>query len=106
RPIANNHAAERRLLVGRECFLPRFSQIGIAPHPAWVCVLQNRNRRLREFGNETRRRANIQNVVKRKFLPVELLEVLVEIPVKRGRLMRIFAVTKSRRQRQGKGKGR
>ena len=46
RPIANDDAAEGRLLVGRKSFFPRFAQIGIAPDAAGVGVLQNRDGRL------------------------------------------------------------
>ena len=64
-PIANYDSAERRLLVGRERFLPRRPKIGIGTDAARVRVLQYRDRRLCKLRNETGRRANVENVVKR-----------------------------------------
>ena len=63
-------------------------------------MFQDRDGRLAEFRDETGRGADIENVVKRKLLAVELLEMLVEIAVERGGLMRIFAVTQPRRERE------
>ena len=49
-----------------------------------------------------RRSADVENVVKGKFLAVKFFEVLVEIAVERGGLMRIFSVTQPRYQRKRK----
>ena len=78
RPIANDDAAKRRLLIGGERFLPRFAQIGIAPDAARIGVLQNRDRRLGKFRDQIGRRGDVENVVKGKFLAVKFFEVLVE----------------------------
>ena len=55
---------------------------------------------LRKFGDQIRGRADVENVVKGEFLAVKLFEMPFEIAVKRGGLMRIFAVTQTRHQRQ------
>ena len=39
RPIADDDATERRLLVGGEGLVPRFPQVGIAPDAARIGVL-------------------------------------------------------------------
>ena len=93
RPIANDDPAEWRLLVGGESFFPRLAQIGIAPDAARVRVFQNRDGRFGELGDQVRRGADVENVVKGKVLAVELLEMLVEVAVERRGLMRVFAVT-------------
>ena len=100
RPIAYDHAPERRLLVGRERFLPGFAQIAIGPHPARIRVLQDRDGRFRKFRDQISGRADVENVVKREFLAMQFLEMLVEIAIERGGLMRIFAVTQAGNQRK------
>ena len=73
------------------------------PDAARIRVLENRQRRrvVREFGDQIRRRRQIQNVVVGKFLAVKLLEKFVEFAVKRRLLVRIFTVTQRLRQRRG-----
>ena len=106
RAVANDDAAERGLFVGRERFFPRLAQVGVAADAARVGVFQNRDGRLGEFGDEISRRADVQNVVKRKFLPVQFLEVPFEIAVERGGLMRVLPVTQARHERERKRKRR
>ena len=65
-------------------------------------MLQYRDRGLFEFGYQIRRRTNVENVVKRKFLAVEFFEALVKIAVERGGLMWIFPVTQPHHQRKRK----
>ena len=76
RPIANDDAAERRLLVRRERFLPRFAQIRIAPDPARIGVFENRDRRLGKFRDQIGGRADVENVVKGKLFAVQFFEML------------------------------
>ena len=64
-------------------------------------MLENRDSRLVKLGNQVRRGADIQNVVKRKFLSVKFLEVLIEIAVKRAGLVWIFSVPQPHRQWKG-----
>ena len=52
--------------------------------------------------DQIRRRADVENVVKGKFLAMKFFEMLVEIAVERGGLMWIFAVTQPRHQRKRK----
>ena len=54
--------------------------------------------RLLKFGDQIRRRADVENVVKGKFLAMEFFEIFVEIAIQRSGLMRIFSVTQSHRQ--------
>jgi len=42
RPIADNNAAERRLLVGRKRLLPRLAQVRIGTDAAGIRMLQDR----------------------------------------------------------------
>ncbi len=65
-------------------------------------MLQDRDGRLFKFGDQIRRGANVENVVKRKLLSLKFLEVFVEIAVKRSVLVGIFAVTQPHRQWQRK----
>src|SRR5229473_1148115 len=81
RLVADNHSAEWRLLIGRESFLPRRAQIRIAPDAARIGVFQNRDRRLRKFGDQIHRRADVENVVKGKIFAVQLLETRIEVAV-------------------------
>ena len=100
RSIANDDAAEGRLLIGRKRFFPRFAQIGIAADAARVGVLQNGYRRLREFGDQVCSRADVENVVKRQLFAMQFFEMPIEIAVERSGLVRILAVTQTRDQRQ------
>ena len=72
----------------------------IAADAAGVGMLQDRNGRLGKFGDQIRRRADVQNVVKREFLAVQFLEVPVEIAVERRGLMRVLPVTQPRDERE------
>ena len=74
--IANDDAAKGRLLVRGKCFLPSLAKIGIAPDPARVGMLQDCNRRFLKFADQTSRRADVENVVKGKFLAVQFFKVL------------------------------
>ena len=58
-------------------------------------MFQNRDGRLVEFADQIRRCADVENVVKGKFLAVQFFKMLVEIAVERSGLMRIFAVTQT-----------
>ena len=78
RPIANDDAAERRLLVGRESLSPGFAQVGIAPHTTRIGVLQNRDGRLGKFVDQVGRGGDVEEVVKGKFLAVQFLKMLGE----------------------------
>src|SRR5215469_13132478 len=68
-------------------------------------MLQNRDGRLFKLGNQIRRRANVENVVKRKLLALKFFEVFIEIAIKSSLLVRIFAVTQTDHQWQRKRKG-
>ena len=48
-------------------------------------MLQDRDGRLFKFGNQIRRGANVENVVKRKLLALKFLEAFVEIAVRAQR---------------------
>src|SRR2546423_12675542 len=98
--IANDNAGERCLFVGFECFLPRLSQIWVAADAAWICVFENRDRRLGEFRDQSRCGADIENVVKGKLFAMKLLEMLIEIAVERRGLVRVFAVAQSCHERE------
>ncbi len=89
--IGDDDAAEGRLLVGRERLVPRLAQVGIAADAARICVLENRDRRLGKFVDQLGGGRDVEDVVVRKFLAVELLKLLVEAAVQRRRLVRIFA---------------
>ena len=69
-------------------------------------MLENRDRWLFEFADQVRRRANIENVIKRKLFAVKFFKIFVKIAVERGGLMRIFSVTKTSNQRQRERKRR
>src|SRR4029079_5200048 len=100
--VANDHPAKRRLLICREGFFPRLPQIIIASHPTWVCVFENRDGWVRKFCYQICRRTNVENVVKGEIFPVQFLEVLVKIAIKRGGLLRILPITQARNQRERK----
>ena len=104
--VHRNDAAKRRLFVRRKRLVPRLAQIRALADAARIRVFQNRQGRrvVRKFGDQIRRRRQIQNVVVGKFLAVKLLEKIVEPAVKRRRLMRIFAVTQRLHQRRGNRK--
>ncbi len=95
RPIADDDAAEGRLLVGRESLEPRFAQVGVAPHAARVGVLEDRDGRLGEFLDQVGRGSDVEEVVIGKVLAVQLLEMFLESSVERGGLVRIFAVAQA-----------
>src|SRR6476659_9109542 len=97
RPVANDDSAEGRLFIGSKRLVPRLAKIVVRTHPAWIRMLQNRDRRLFEFADQIRGGAYIQNVVKREFLPMKFFETFVEIAVERAGLVRIFPVTQSHR---------
>ena len=92
--IDGDDAAERRLFVRGEGFAPRFREIRALAEPARIGVLENRQRwRLTGiFRNQRGGGGEIENVVVRKFLPVELFEEVSEIAVQRRALMGILAV--------------
>ncbi len=73
---------------------------GSAADAAGIGVLENGDRRFLEFADELRGGGDIEDVVERKFLAVELLEIRVEIAVQRCLLVRIFAVAQVADQRQ------
>ena len=102
RPVADDDSTKRRTFVGGECFLPRRTQIDIGTHPAGIGVFQNRDRRFLKLGDQISRRADVENVVKRKFLAVEFFEMSIEVAVKRRGLMRVFPVAQTHGKRQRK----
>ena len=51
-------------------------KIEIRPHAARIGVLQNRDCRFAKFGDQIGGRADVENVVKGKFLAVELFEMI------------------------------
>ena len=83
RPIANDDAAKRRLLVRGERLLPRFAQVGIAADAAGIGVLQNGHRRFRKFLDQIGRRGDVEDVVIGKFLAVQFFELVRKGPVER-----------------------
>ena len=100
RAVADDDAAERRLLVGGEGLVPRLAQVGVAADAARVGVLEDGDGRLGEFLDQLGGGGDIEDVVVGKFLAVELFEMLVEVAVERGGLVRIFAVAEPRDERQ------
>src|SRR5205807_8479861 len=105
RPVADDDSTKRRTFVGGECFLPRRTQIDIGTHPAGIGVFQNRDRRFLKLGDQISRRADVENVVKRKFLAVEFFEMSIEVAIERGGLMRVFPVAQTHGKRQRSEKG-
>jgi len=99
REVADDDAAKRRLLVGRKRLLPRLAQVGIGADPARVRVLEDRNRRLGKFRDQVRGGADIEDVVIRELLAVELFKIRVEVPVELGLLVRVFAVAQAHLER-------
>ena len=99
--IHGNDAAERRLLVRRKRLVPRFAQARALSHAAWVHVFENRQGGcvIGKLGDQRGSGGQVQNVVVRKFLAVQLLEIIVKPPIKRGGLMRIFAIAQRLRAR-------
>ena len=69
-------------------------------------MLQNRDGWFVELGDQICGGADVENVVKGKFFAVKFLETAIEVAVERGGLMRVFAVTQPRRERQRKGERR
>ena len=67
-------------------------------------MFQDRNRRLFEFGNQIRGRANVENVIEGEFLAMKLFEIFVKITVKSGALVWVFSVSQAHRQRKRKRK--
>jgi hypothetical protein len=61
-------------------------------------MLQDCNRRFLKVANQTSRRADVENVVKRQVLAVQFFKVPIKITVERCFLMGIFAVTQVRHQ--------
>ena len=102
RTIANDNSSKGRLFISRESLVPGLSRIRIRPDATGIGMFKNCDGRLFEFGDQLRRRADVENVVKGEFLPVKLFKILVEIAVERGGLMRIFSVAQSHCQRKGK----
>ena len=66
-------------------------------------MLKNRDGWFLELTDQTRRRADVENVIKRKLFPVKLFKMFIKIAVESGGLMRIFPVAQARHQRQGEG---
>ena len=96
--VANDDSAEGRLFIRSKRLVPCLAKIVVRTHSAWVRMLQDRDGWLFEFANQVCGRANVQNVVKREFLPMKFFEIFVEIAVERAGLVRIFPVTQSHRQ--------
>ena len=65
-------------------------------------MLQDRDGRLFKFGNQIRRRADVENVVEGERLPLKFFEIFLKVAVESSVLVWIFAVAQS--QRQGKRK--
>ena len=63
-------------------------------------MLQNRDGRFVELGDQICGGADVENVVKGKFLAVKFLETVIEVAVERGGLMRVFAVAQTHRKGQ------
>ena len=105
--IADDDAAEGCLLVGREGFVPRLAQILVAADAAGVRVLEDGDGRLAELLDQLGRGGDVQDVVIREVLAVELGEVLVECAVERACLVGILAVAQpgDAGQRDGEGGG-
>ena len=93
--IHGNDPAKRRLFVRGIGFVPGGAQIVSLSHAARIHMLQNRQCRRFDFElrNQAGRSGQIQNVVVRKFLAMQLLEELLKISIQAGCLMRIFPVT-------------
>ena len=101
--VADDDAAEGGLLVGGEGLVPRGLQVGIGADAAGVGVLEDGDGRLGKFLDELGGGGDIEDVVEGEFLAVELLEVLVEIAVERGLLVRVLAVAEAGGDGQGEG---
>ena len=61
-------------------------------------MLQDRDGRLFKFGDQIRRGANVEKVIKRKLLTLKFFETFVEIAIECSVLMGIFAVAQSHGQ--------
>src|SRR6202035_5095633 len=91
--IAHDYPAKGRLLVSGKRLVPSLTKIRIRADPARVGMLEDCDGRFFEFGDQIRRRADVENVVEGEFFPVKFFEVFVEITVERAALVRIFSVT-------------
>src|SRR5436190_9702222 len=102
RTVAYDNSAKGRLFIRGKRLIPSLAKIDVRANTTGVGMLQYRDGRLFEFGDQICRRADVENVIKGKFLAVEFFEVIVEIAVERRGLMRIFSVTQSHHQRKRK----
>ena len=59
-----------------------------------------RRRFVHEFSDQVRCRRQIQDIVVRKLFAVQLLEEIMELPIKSGVLMRVLPVTQGLSQRR------
>src|SRR5262249_53741246 len=93
--VRDNDAAEGRIGIGRERLVPcRLHRVADADSTRSV-VLQNRDYSLRfvlKLEDQVYRRADVDDVVVRELLAVELLGDLEEVAVERAGLMWVFAI--------------
>ena len=105
RTIHNNDPAKWGLPIGSECMIPGLLEVCALADPAWIGVLQNGQscRIAGELLDQLCRGGEVEDVVVRKFLSVELLEIFGEISVERGSLMGILTVPQFLRERRVHG---
>ena len=72
-----------------------FPKIRIRTDTAWICVFQNRNGWLRKFPNQVCCRVDVEDVVIRQFLAVELVEEILKMAIYGSRLVWILSVTQA-----------
>ena len=83
-------------------FLPRFAKIRIGPYTARIGMFENRDGRLFKLADQTRRGADVENVIEGKFFAMKFLKISIKIAIERSGLVRIFSVTQPRYERNRK----
>src|SRR5262249_39077566 len=95
RAVADDDTTERRLFVGRESFVPGSTKIRVATNATRIRVLQNSDGWFGELVDQLRTRRDVEDVIERQLLTVELLEIVVEVTIKRGVLVRVLTVAET-----------
>ena len=90
--IGDEHASEGRHGVARQGIFPRLQHGGPRSQSAGIVVLQDGEGCFLEFVDEVDSRVDVQQVVVRDFLAVNLVEHLVQLSVEVALLVRVFAV--------------
>src|SRR5437588_1502521 len=80
RLVDGDDAPERRLFIGGKSSVPGFTQVLSLSYAARIGVFEDGERRrvVRELPDQIRRGCQVQNVIERKFLAMQLLEVMGE----------------------------